>query len=267
VLNRGAEGIRLLLEAYNAFTAAGDRVAIVYTLCDIAEALRAPEWASAEDLQKAQGYLKEGLALVDRARQPALLLWLTEGLALTAQRQGKLEDSFEHLKEARRVMERGIDPDNPSWVQYRMGSVLLGMGRSSDALTELRAALPSLRKKKDTLHVAFTLLAQAEALAALGRTSQAEVALSEADAEVQRLGIPRLKVMYFKTAAVVAASGNNYRAAYEKSLLMAEAQRDEPLRLPRSLQLLEGGALTPKCRLDHGAHQELNLKLFRPRRT
>lgn len=83
--------IQLLLTAYTAFTAADERLNIAYTLADIAQTLRGPEWATPEDLKKAQSYLEEAVQLVHSQTELALLLSLKQGLVLTAHRQGRQE--------------------------------------------------------------------------------------------------------------------------------------------------------------------------------
>ena len=218
------ESLIWLKKAYSLFEAQGDRLEMSDMFVSIAQAIRAPTTASAQDLAQAADYIQRAIDLLDPQRHQASLISCLASLSLTKMRMHDPKEAEALLRRAIRLRETGEHSAPDAALDFRLGEAVLAQGRAAEALLPLQASLPTLRSGYSPTLYPQALMAESRAFAKLQRRNESLAALKAAKLRVDDLKIGRLSSDYYTAAAEVQSALGDYKQANEmlQNLLVVE---------------------------------------------
>ena len=224
-LDRGAEALKMLQEAYTEFEKRNETLWMVSALSAMAGANKGdPKDPNTQQL--AIDYYRRALAMISPTtnRYDVGTLYHNLGVAHAARKD---------YTQARSYFEKGVaivheleDPVAEAYLHYRLGQLDRKEDHNAKALVNLDNALPVFAGTQNTNLLLLVQLERARALAGLDRRKESLDALAKAKTFVTQLNTPNTKVSYHEVASEIYARFGLHEDAYREAVALRVAERD-----------------------------------------
>lgn len=223
---RVSDSVALLGQAYDQFSADGDRYHMALALTLLANSLAVSADGEADQLKQAIDYYQRAIGLIDPNAYRYLGAILAMDLGITQHRMKQFPEARSNLEASLNLAHKlGYEMFEPV-VRYRLADLELDESHYRRALSLLDDSTMNLLEQRITKRFYFSaLLVRSEALARVGRRSASLSALATAQSLAPTFNSPETELAYHERAAHVLALLGDMALAYEQSEAAREADK------------------------------------------